>query len=59
VAQRLKDAGKSVDAAFESGDGAKLITALDVWRRYHLRAFDLFEARPPVIDVQPAMSAVE
>ena len=50
----LKQAGKAVDFALESEDEQRLVKVLDAWRRYHLRAFDVFDARPPVMEVQTA-----
>ena len=50
VAERLKSAGKAVDQAFETEDMARLTKVLTAWKQYHMRAFDIFEARPPVIE---------
>ncbi|OHD28266.1 MAG: hypothetical protein A2Y38_19340 [Spirochaetes bacterium GWB1_59_5] len=49
---RLALAEKAVVAALEDQDAVRLSKALDTWKRYHLRAFDIFEARPPVIIVE-------
>jgi DNA primase len=52
IAGHLKEAEKAVDSAFEAENEEKLIKNLDAWKRYNFRAFDVFEGRPPVIEVQ-------
>lgn len=52
VFKQLNQAGKAVDHAYESENQPELVKRLSIWHRYHTRAFELFEARPPVIEVQ-------
>lgn len=52
ISFQLKRAEKAVYKAFETENLERLVKVLDAWKRYHLKAFAVFEARPPVIEVQ-------
>jgi len=51
ILDHLKQAEKAVDFAFKTEDSVQLTKNLAGWHRFHLRAFDIFEGRPPVIEV--------
>jgi DNA primase len=46
----LKAADKAVDDAFETRDEQALIKNLKAWEKYHLRAWEIFNERPKVIE---------
>lgn len=52
VAGHLLEAGKKVDAAFEAQDADVLLKALGNYEKFHARAFQIYEKRPPVIERQ-------
>lgn len=52
VCNFLKECETVVEAAYLSKDMSKLVQALAKYQGAYQRAFKLFEARPPVIEVQ-------
>jgi len=56
VLQHLARVDKDVDAAFESGDESVVVKALDTWERYYLLAWQRYNERPPVIEVDEPVS---
>ena len=50
VVAYLETARAKIDQSFEHEDETELTGALDIYRKYHARAFDIFEAQPPLIE---------
>lgn len=52
ISKNLIEVERAVDRAFEAEDEKMLAKNLDALKRYHLRAFAVYEGRPPVIEVE-------
>lgn len=55
VAGFLRETILEIDAAVTAEDGPRVTTAVERFVEAHKRAFRIFEARPPVIEVDPQL----
>lgn len=52
IPKQLKADWKAICAAIDAGDIVAVSSAVEVCIRHHRKAFEIFEGRPPVIEVQ-------